>query len=91
MPRSDQSPGVPGSRPRELVQVQDSVDVECDDRASGLCRPRWSLDRRIEDLDVFNAELTACQNPTNASQRQVSWHFTTSDARTRLRHLHPER
>ncbi len=52
---------------------------------------RQCLDRRIDDLDVLNAELTAWQTSTNADQRQVNWHFTTSDARTRLRRLYPER
>lgn len=52
---------------------------------------RQCLDRRISDLDVLNAELTAWQTSTNADQRQVIWHFTTNDARTRLRHLYPER
>ena len=52
---------------------------------------RQCLDRRIDDIDVLNTELTAWQNATNADQRQVQWHFTTSDARTRLRHLYPER
>ena len=52
---------------------------------------RQCLNRRIDDLDVLNAELVAWQNATNADQRQVNWHFTTSDARTRLRHLYPER
>ena len=47
---------------------------------------RQSLDRRIDDLDVLNTELAAWQTATNADQRQVNWHFTTSDARTRLRH-----
>lgn len=51
---------------------------------------RQCLDRRISDLDVLNAELTAWQTSTNADQRQVNWHFTTNDARTRLRHLYPE-
>lgn len=51
---------------------------------------RQCLDRRIADLDVLNTELAAWQNATNADQRQVNWHFTTSDARTRLRHLYPE-
>jgi DDE superfamily endonuclease len=51
---------------------------------------RQCLDRRIEDLDILNTELTAWQSATNADQRQVNWHFTTSDARTRLRHLYPE-
>jgi hypothetical protein len=51
---------------------------------------RQCLDRRISDLGVLNTELTAWQNATNNDQRQVHWHFTTSDARTRLRHLYPE-
>ena len=51
---------------------------------------RQCLDRRIEDLDVLNTELTAWQNSHQREQRQVQWHFTTSDARTRLRHLYPE-
>ena len=46
---------------------------------------------RIDDLDILNAELADWQDATNADQRQVNWHFTTSDARTRLRHLYPER
>lgn len=51
---------------------------------------RQCLDRRISDLDTLNTELTAWQNATNTDQRQVNWHFTTSDARTRLRHLYPQ-
>lgn len=52
---------------------------------------RQCLDRRIDDLDVLNRELAAWQHATNAAQRQVVWQFTTDDARTRLRHLYPER
>jgi hypothetical protein len=51
---------------------------------------RQCLDRRIADLAVLNAELTAWQDQTNADQRQVHWHFTTADARIKLRHLYPE-
>jgi hypothetical protein len=51
---------------------------------------RQCLDRRIEDLDVLNHELAAWQDTVNADQRQVNWHFTTSDARIKLRHLHPK-
>lgn len=50
---------------------------------------RQCLDRRIDDIDVLNTELGAWQHATNADQRQVQWHFTTEDARTRLRHLYP--
>ena len=52
---------------------------------------RQCLDRRIENLDVLNTELVAWQNAVNADQRQVRWHFTTDDARIRLRHLYPKR
>jgi hypothetical protein len=52
---------------------------------------RQCLDRRIDDLTVLNTELTAWQTATNNDQRQVYWHFTTNDARTRLRHSYPER
>ncbi|MGH3750148.1 MAG: IS630 family transposase [Micromonosporaceae bacterium] len=52
---------------------------------------RQCLDRRIDDLDLLNTELAAWQNAVNANQRQVQWHFTTANARTRLRHLYPKR
>lgn len=51
---------------------------------------RQCLDRRIDDLDVLNTELTAWQSATNADQRQVDWQFTTEDARIKLRHLYPQ-
>jgi hypothetical protein len=51
---------------------------------------RQCLDRRIENLDVLNTELAAWQNAVNADQRQIRWHFTTDDARIRLRHLYPK-
>ncbi|WP_425552008.1 transposase [Fodinicola feengrottensis] len=41
---------------------------------------RQRLDRRIADLDILNDELAAWQQTTNHDQRQVNWHFTTSDA-----------
>jgi hypothetical protein len=51
---------------------------------------RQCLDRRIDDLGVLNTELTAWQEATNTAQRQVEWHFTTDDARIKLRHLYPK-
>src|SRR4051794_28777775 len=50
---------------------------------------RQCLDRRIDDLEILNAELAAWQRQTNADQRQVHWQFTTADARIKLRHLYP--
>src|SRR5206468_10274592 len=51
---------------------------------------RQCLDRRIDDLGVLNTELTAWQEATNTAQRQIEWHFTTDDARIKLRHLYPK-
>jgi hypothetical protein len=51
---------------------------------------RQCLDRRIDNIDTLNTELAAWQTAVNTDQRQVNWHFTTSDARTKLRHLYPE-
>ncbi|WNV92070.1 IS630 family transposase [Umezawaea sp. Da 62-37] len=51
---------------------------------------RQCLTRRIDDLDLLNTELAAWRQATNTDQRQVDWHFTTDDARTRLRHLYPK-
>jgi hypothetical protein len=51
---------------------------------------RQCLTRRIGDLDLLNTELAAWQTAVNADQRPINWHFTTDDARTRLRHLYPE-
>jgi hypothetical protein len=51
---------------------------------------RQCLDRRIGDLALLNTELAAWQDTVNAGQRQVQWHFTTEDARNRLRHLYPK-
>ena len=50
---------------------------------------RQCLVRRVSDLDVLNTELAAWQAATNADQRQVDWHFTTNNARIKLRHLYP--
>ena len=51
---------------------------------------RQCLDRRIHHLDMLNTELAAWASAVNADRRQVHWHFTTDDARTRLRHLYPK-
>jgi hypothetical protein len=50
---------------------------------------RQCLDRRIDNLDTLNTELTAWQHHTNTDHRQVDWQFTTADARIKLRHLYP--
>jgi hypothetical protein len=45
--------------------------------------------RRIENLDVLNTELALWDVRRNASQKGVDWHFTTADARKKLKRLYP--
>ena len=45
--------------------------------------------RRFPEIKSLNAELAAWYTQRNQSQRGVSWHFTTKDARVKLRRLYP--
>nr|WP_246281464.1 IS630 family transposase [Saccharibacillus qingshengii] len=47
------------------------------------------LKSRMPDLDTLQREVKAWEHKRNAEQKGVSWHFTTDDARTRLKHLYP--
>jgi len=46
--------------------------------------------RRIPSVDALNAELSAWYIQRNAKQKGVNWHFTTADARIKLKSLYPE-
>jgi hypothetical protein len=50
---------------------------------------RQCLDRRIPDLDALRQEAGAWQDRRNADVTGVSWQFTTTDARIKLRRLYP--
>ena len=45
--------------------------------------------RRIPRIEALNTELNAWETRRNAAQRGVHWHFTTADARTKLKRLYP--
>ncbi len=45
--------------------------------------------RRIPTLELLNKELSAWYHPRNESQKGVDWHFTTTDARIKLKQLYP--
>ena len=45
--------------------------------------------RRIADIEVLNTELKAWHTRRNHMQKGVEWHFTTADARTKLKRLYP--
>ena len=46
-------------------------------------------DRRIPSIDALNGELAAWETKRNADQKGVDWHFTTDDARIKLKRLYP--
>ena len=50
---------------------------------------RQCLNRRIDALNLLNSELFAWERAHRIFNRSVHWHFTTQDARTRLRSLYP--
>lgn len=46
--------------------------------------------RRFEDIEMLIRELLAWAAINNQSQRGVDWHFTTDDARDKLKFLYPK-
>jgi len=51
---------------------------------------RQCLDRRIASKDTVASEAAAWSKQRNEEQVGVEWHFTTEDARTRLKRLYPQ-
>ena len=47
------------------------------------------LDRRIPDQPILIEEVTAWEQSRNNADSKVNWHFTTEDARTKLKRLYP--
>jgi len=50
---------------------------------------RQTPDRRIPDMTTLTAEVAAWEMKRNAAQVVVDWHFTTADARIKLKRLYP--
>lgn len=47
------------------------------------------LDRRIPDPQTLASEIAAWERERNSARVTINWHFTTQDARIKLRHLYP--
>lgn len=47
------------------------------------------LDRRIPDKQTLIDEIAAWEKHRNANHAKANWHFTTPDARIKLKHLYP--
>jgi hypothetical protein len=50
---------------------------------------RQCLDRRIPDQEALRSETTAWEERRNCAQATIDWHFTTDDARVKLKKLYP--
>ena len=50
---------------------------------------RQCLARRIAQLDTLRAQVAPWEDQRNAAQTGINWHFTTDQARIRLRSLYP--
>lgn len=51
---------------------------------------RQCLDRRIADIQYLSEELSAWESKRNSNVKIINWHFTTQDARIKLRSLYPK-
>ena len=47
------------------------------------------LDRRIPDKQTLIEEIAAWEHDRNARHAKANWHFTTANARIKLKHLYP--
>ncbi|MGB8556734.1 MAG: IS630 family transposase [Pseudolabrys sp.] len=47
------------------------------------------LDRRIPDKQALIEEIAAWEHDRNANHAKADWHFTTANARIKLKHLYP--
>lgn len=50
---------------------------------------RQCLSRRIPNIDLLKAELSAWEDERNSNKATVDWQFKTSDARIKLKSLYP--
>ena len=47
------------------------------------------LDRRIPDKQTLVEEIAAWERDRNTNHTKANWHFTTPNARIKLKHLYP--
>jgi hypothetical protein len=50
---------------------------------------RQCLKQRVADRTAMDREVTAWAGRRNTATRRITWQFTTTDARIKLRRLYP--
>ena len=51
---------------------------------------RQCLNRRLPDVALLTHEIAAWEQARNAAEKTVHWHFTTANARIKLKKLYPK-
>jgi hypothetical protein len=51
---------------------------------------RQCLNRRMADADMLERDVAAWEHERNAAHVTITWHFTTVEARIKLKQLYPE-
>jgi len=51
---------------------------------------RQCLDRRLPTIEALNSQLSAWESNRNAQTKNVNWHFSTDNARDKLKWLYPK-
>lgn len=51
---------------------------------------RQCLNRRMADADILERDVAAWEHERNAAHVAITWHFTTAEARIKLKRLYPE-
>jgi len=61
----------------------------CGGQIIGIVGFSQCLDRRIPDKQTLVEEIAAWEHGRNANRTKANWHFTTPNARIKLKHLYP--
>jgi hypothetical protein len=74
-----------GAVSRTIASPSNSRSDDCCGRSS----IQWQLARRTPGAATLTAEVDAWRKRRNTHNAKANWHFTTADARVKLKSLHP--
>jgi hypothetical protein len=84
-----------GTRIRNAFNGETFIFTHVDEGASDLAESELGvlssqcLDRRIPDKQTLVEEIAAWEHDRNANGTKANWHFTTPNARIKLKYLYP--
>jgi hypothetical protein len=75
--------------PRRMRSIRPPTSTAMRRSTKPIQPPTQCLDRRISDKQTLVEEIAAWQHERNANHAKAIWHFTTTNARIKLKHLYP--